>query len=61
MPDMTRSNLYRNADFEADDASKASLDPAEVAETVKYILERPEGVVIPQIVLRPQLHRIKKK
>lgn len=61
MPDMTRSNLYRNADFEADDAAKASLDPKEVAEAVKYILERPDGVVIPQIVLRPQLHRIKKK
>ena len=61
MPDMTRSNLYRNADFEADDTAKASLDPKEVAETVKYILERPDGVVIPQIVLRPQLHRIKKK
>ena len=61
MPDMTRTNLYRNADFEADEADNAGLDPREVAEAVKYVLERPEGVTIPQIVLRPQLHRIKKK
>ena len=61
MPDMTRTNLYRNADFEADVTSEAGLDPIEVAEAVKYILDRPDGVTIPQIVIRPQLHRIKKK
>ncbi|MCR5769816.1 MAG: SDR family oxidoreductase [Butyrivibrio sp.] len=61
MPDMTRTNLYRNADFEADDAVDAGLDPKEVAEAVKYILERPYGVAIPQMVIRPQLHRIKRK
>ncbi len=61
MPDMTRTNLYRNADFEADDTSEAGLDPTEVAEAVKYILDRPDGVTIPQLVIRPQLHRIKKK
>jgi short-subunit dehydrogenase len=61
MPDMTRTNLYRNADFEADEADNAGLDPEEVAEAVNYVLQRSEGVTIPQIVLRPQLHRIKKK
>ncbi|SHH93959.1 Short-chain dehydrogenase [Butyrivibrio fibrisolvens DSM 3071] len=61
MPDMTRTNLYRNADFEADDTTEAGLDPTEVAESVKYILDRPDGVTIPQLVIRPQLHRIKKK
>ena len=39
----------------------AYLEPAEVAEAVRYILERPDGVVIPEMVLRPQLHRIHRK
>ena len=61
MPDMTRTNLYRNADFEADDATDSGLDPAEVAKAVEYVIDRPYGIDIPQLVIRPQLHRIKRK
>ncbi|MCR5210351.1 MAG: SDR family oxidoreductase [Lachnospiraceae bacterium] len=61
MPDMTKTKLYRNADFDVEDTEGAYLEPDEVAEAVRYILERPEGVVIPEMVLRPQLHRIRRK
>lgn len=61
MPDMTKTELYRNADFDVEETEGAYLEPAEVAEAVRYILERPDGVVIPEMVLRPQLHRIHRK
>lgn len=63
LPDMTRTDLYRNADFEAepDAAAGASLAPSEVADAVMYALSRPAGVVVPEIVLQPQLRRIAKK
>ncbi|WP_026506193.1 SDR family NAD(P)-dependent oxidoreductase [Butyrivibrio sp. NC3005] len=61
MPDMSKTGLYRNADFETDDDKRAYLEPGEVAKAVEYIVERPEGVDITQMVLRPQFHRIKRK
>ena len=61
LPDMTDTYLYRNADFEADDEAGASLSPQDVADAVLFVLSRPEGVVIEELVIRPQLHRIKRK
>ncbi len=61
LPDMTDTLLYRNADFEADDAMDAHLTPEDVADAVEYALSAREGTCVPEIVVRPQLHRIKKK
>lgn len=61
MPDMTKSNLYRNADFDVDETAGAYLAPEEVADAVLYVLDRPEGVAVTQIALRPQFHRIRRK
>ena len=61
MPDMTETNLYRNADFEADPAMDAHLTPEDVADAVEYALTAREGTCVPEIILRPQLHRIRKK
>lgn len=60
-PDMTATNLYRNADFKASDDVMASLSPEEVAEVVSYILKQREGLVVTDITIRPQLHRLSKK
>ena len=61
-PDMTQTNLYRNADFSTDDGEqRAYLLPGEVAEAVEYVLDRREGMVVSEMTLRPQLHRIKRK
>lgn len=61
LPDMTDTALYRNADFEADDAADAHLTPDDVADAVEYALSVREGACVPEIIVRPQLHRIKKK
>lgn len=61
MPDMTDTGLYRNADFECDPETLAHLQPETVAEAVLYVLDQPEGVVVPEIMLRPQLRRIRRK
>lgn len=61
LPDMTQTNLYRNADFTASDEPECSLTPEEVAESVEFILKQPDGVVIPELVIRPQKHRLAKK
>lgn len=61
VPDMTRTELYRNADFGVDEDPQTYLTPEEVADAVLYAVSRPAGVVIPEIVISPQKHRIKKK
>ena len=61
LPDMTRTALYRNADFEASEEDGCSLAPEDVAEAVLSVLHAPEGVCVPELVLTPQYRRIAKK
>ena len=61
LPDMTDTQLYRHADFEADPAMDAHLEAEDVADAVEYALTTRAGTCVPEIILRPQLHRIKKK
>lgn len=60
-PDMTATNLYRNADFTADEDAEARLLPEEIADAVWYAVSQREGLVVTDIVVKPQLHRIKRK
>lgn len=60
-PDMTQTNLYRNADFQEGDAPESYLLPEDVAGAVEWILRQREGVIVSDITLKPQLHRIKRK
>lgn len=60
-PDMTDTKLYRDADFTCSDEEGSFLMASEVAETVRYVLSQREGVVVPDITLRPQLHRISRR
>lgn len=61
LPDMTDTNLYRNADFEASKEEAARLLPTDIADAVKYILTADPHMVITEFTVRPQLHRIEKK
>ena len=61
LPDMTDTELYRHADFTADPAMDAHLEAEDVADAVEYALTIRAGTCVPEIILRPQLHRIKKK
>lgn len=61
LPDMTDTALYRNADFMPDPADGCALDPADIASAVLYALHQREGVTVPEITIRPQFRRIRKK
>ena len=61
LPDMTDTELYRHADFTADPAMDAHLEAEDVTDAVEYALTTRAGTCVPEIILRPQLHRIKKK
>ena len=60
-PDMTQTNLYRNADFREGDETESYLLPDDVAKAVEWILSQREGVIVTDIPLTPQIHRIKRK
>lgn len=60
-PDMTKTNLYRNADFGEGDEAESYLLPEEVAEAVEFVLSRREGMVVSEVSLRPQIRRIKRR
>lgn len=60
-PDMTKTNLYRNADFCEGEEEASYLQPQEVAEAVRYVLSQREGLVVTELSLKPQLHRIRRK
>lgn len=60
-PDMTQTNLYRDADFTCADEEACCLKAFEVADTVRYVLNQREGIVVSDITLRPQFHRIARK
>lgn len=60
-PDMTSTNLYRNANFDVDEDLMAHLLPEDVSNAVLDVLDMREGSVITKLRIQPQLHRIKKK
>lgn len=60
-PDMTQTNLYSNADFREGDETESYLLPDDVAKAVEWILSQREGVIVTDITLKPQIHRIKRK
>lgn len=60
-PDMTRTNLYRNADFKEGDEIESYLLPCEVASAVTFALKQRDGMLVSDITLKPQIRRIKRK
>ncbi len=60
-PDMTKTDLYRNADFKEGDEAESYLLPEEVASAVEFILSQREGMIVSDITLKPQIRRIKRK
>ena len=60
-PDMTKTELYRNADFTVREETESYLLPQDVAEAVAYIVGQREGVAVSEVTLRPQYHRIRRK
>ncbi len=61
LPDMTDTKLYRNADFTVGEEVESRLVPEDVADAVRFALTARPGMVITELMLRPQLHRIRRK
>lgn len=59
LPDMTKTNLYRNADFTADET--ACLFSEDIADTISYVLSGKDHLNVTELTIQPQLHRIQKK
>lgn len=59
-PDMTKSNFYRNANFSESEQTDAYIECNEIADTISFLLEQREGLVISEITLKPQKHQIKR-
>jgi len=59
LPDMTKTKLYRNADFTADE--EACLFAEDIADTVFYVLSAQNHLNVTELTIQPQRHRIRKK
>lgn len=57
-PDMTQTNLYRNANFREGTTPDTYLTSEEIADAVEYALSLRDGVVLREITLTPQKHQI---
>lgn len=57
-PDLTDTDLYRNADFRPEEGEMYCLSPEDTADAVEFILTRHEGEVLTHLTLRPQKNRI---
>jgi len=60
-PDMTKSNFYRNADFMEGEQKDTYVESHEIAETMFFLLDQREGLVITELTIKPQKHQIKRK
>lgn len=60
-PDLTDTGLYRNADFSCSPESDCHILAQEVADAVRYVLEARDGLMIPELTLKPQRNRIERK
>lgn len=60
-PDITKTSFYDNLNFCESEDSSAYLTPESIANSVLYILSQPKEVVISDITLQPQKHKIQRK
>ena len=60
-PDMTKTELYRNAPFCAAEDADAALTPEEVAEYALFALTARKGLNLTELTMQPQRHRIERK
>ena len=59
-PDMTRTELYRNASFCASEDTDAALTPEEVADYALFALTARNGLNLTELTMQPQLHRLER-
>ncbi len=60
-PDLTDTDLYRNADFRPAESPDCVLTPEEVSDAVLWAVNARDGMVVSDITLRPQRNRIERR
>ncbi|MCB1180379.1 MAG: SDR family oxidoreductase [Leptospiraceae bacterium] len=60
-PDITKTNFYNNSWFKEEDNPLAYLFSEDISKLLPALLNSREGVVISDITIQPQLHRIHRK
>lgn len=60
-PDLTRTDLYRNASFTACDEEDTALTPEEVADYAMFALSARDGMNLTELIIQPQRHKLLKK
>ncbi|XDD43295.1 SDR family oxidoreductase [Leptospira sp. WS60.C2] len=61
IPDITKTEFYEHLNIEPDTDPKSYLLPEQIATIMKQILLDDSGLVIPEVVLKPELFKIKRK
>lgn len=59
-PDMTQTDLYRNASFCAAEEPEAALTPEEVADYALFALTARRGLNLTELTMQPQRHRFER-
>lgn len=59
-PDMTQTDLYRNAAFCASEDTNAALTPEEVADYALFALTARKGLNLTEFTMQPQRHRLER-
>lgn len=59
-PDMTQTDLYRNASFCASEDTDATLTPEEVADYALFALTSRKGLNLTELTMQPQRHRLER-
>jgi len=61
IPDLTMTDLYRNADFKPKEEDGCYLLAEDIAKGVQYILHQRDGIDITELTIRPQFNKIQRK
>lgn len=60
-PEMTKTNLYRHADFCEGEDEDTYLEPGQIADSIMYILSAPETMTVTDVTMLPQRRQIRRK
>ncbi|MCB1156298.1 MAG: SDR family oxidoreductase [Leptospiraceae bacterium] len=60
-PDITRTHFFDELNFQESEDRETFLLPEDIADVVKFIIERKKELVITDITIKPQKHRLDKK
>lgn len=61
IPDITKTDFYKNLNFEPDEDPKSYLLPNQIAEVIEELVVRDRGWMIPEIQISPELFKLKRK